>query len=208
MATYPPPKKHNGQNNSVFNNDDYNSSNITSIGGGTSQTFNDSRYLQNSGEVVSSAQNTFNGILNVNSLATFQNVDIDGTLQSKKMTDALNVSKTFASNMTFSINDGMVYYISSNSTSQTTITFTDIPTTPQKSYIFTFVIKPTTVSSPWYIKPNSNFLNVNGISVTLSGLNNTTLPSSYAYIVQQITIFNISQTSTPNFIAITGFSGY
>jgi hypothetical protein len=92
-------------------------------------------------------------------------------LQSAKSTDSLK-SKIFASAMTFSINDGMVFYLTTNSTAMTTISFTDILTTPQKSYIFTFIMKPSTASSAFYIKPNTNFINVNGISVSLSGLTN------------------------------------
>ncbi len=204
MATYPKPTLHNGEYNSIFNNNDY----IISPSSGTSQTFNDARYLKNNGVVVSSADTTFNGILNSNSLATFSDINVTGILDSAKSTDSLNTSEIFTTDMTFSIDNGMVYYLSTNSTVMTTLSFTDISTTPQKSFIFTFIMKPNTASSAFYIKPNTNFISVNGLSVSLSGLANVSLPSSYTYLVQQLSILNISTTLTPSYIALTSVSAY
>jgi hypothetical protein len=49
---------------------------------------------------------------------------------------------------------------------------------------------------------------INGTSVSLFGLTNVVLPSSYTFLVQEITIMNKSTTSTPLFVALTNVLGY
>jgi hypothetical protein len=103
MSVYPPPKSRNGSLNTIFNKEDYVQKN-TLGGGGTSQAFNDARYLKNSGTVVSSASTTFNSSLNVAGLATIDNLNISGLLNTKKQADNL-VSAPFSASQTYSFND-------------------------------------------------------------------------------------------------------
>ena len=86
--------------------------------------------------------------------------------------------------------------------------FTNIPTTAQQSYIFTFLIRPT-INSKFFINPINNLISVNGIStIPIYGISNISLPSTFNFIVQQITIINSSITTTPNYFALTSISGY
>jgi hypothetical protein len=214
MSVYPPPKTRNGSLNLIFNSSDY--IKIPSIsGGGPSIAENDARYLKNSGTVISSAATTFNSTLNVasltslatlnvSSLATIQDVSITGTLKAKQSTDTL-IPNTFSADQSYSFLNGMVYSISSDTTTVNSVSFVDIPTTTNQSYIFTFVIKPSEVDSPYYIKPSgSNTILVNGTSVPLYGLQNVSLPANYTYLVQQISVIYVEN----GFISLTSVAGY
>ncbi len=148
-------------------------------------------------------------ILGCNSIAT-TSIDASGSIQSLQASDSLNTSQTFAVNMTFDYSAGMVYYLPTSSITQSQIFFTNIPTTPNKSYIFTFILKPSTASSPWYLKPSGNYVRVNGGYGTLSGLasGQVILPTSYTYLIQQITIFSIGTVDTPVYFAVSSVSSY
>ncbi len=152
-------------------------------------------------------------ILGCNSIAT-TSIDASGSIQSMQASDSLNTSQTFAVNMTFDYSAGMVYYLPTSSITQSQIFFTNIPTTPKRSYIFTFVLKPSTASNAWYLKPSGNYVRVNGGYATVSGIGSgstgsVVLPSTYTYIVQQITIFSIGDTvDSPVFFAVSSVSAY
>ena len=73
MSIYPPPKNHNGSLNLIFNKDDYIKNESSSSG--TTQSFNDARYLKNTGIVISSAETTFNSSVNIAGLATIDSLD-------------------------------------------------------------------------------------------------------------------------------------
>ena len=62
-------------------------------------------------------------------------------------------------------------------------------------------MKPSALSTPYYLKLNSNMVAINGQSTSLFGLSNVTLPLSYTYLIQQITLINISTTLTTNFVS-------
>jgi hypothetical protein len=55
---------------------------------------------------------------------------------------------------------GMVYNLSTTATVLTSLAFTAIPTTPQRTYVFSFVLLPTTNSSSWYLRPSTNFISI------------------------------------------------
>ena len=76
------------------------------------------------------------------------------------------------------------------------------------SLIQQIILKPSAVNSPYYLKPNTDFISVNGASVALCGLQNMSFPAAYTYLVQQITVINTSATTTPSFVALTSISGY
>jgi hypothetical protein len=205
MSVYPAPIKHNGSQNAIFNRDDYIKTTSAS-GTGTTVAQNDARYLRNSGSVVSSATTIFNGTSTFNSLATFDSLNAN-LLKSKQTTDTL-ISSGFTASQTYSFINGMVYNLNSDATVMTTLSFTDIPITPQQSYIFTFILQPSAVNSGYYLKPNTSYVNVNGLSISLYGLQNVVLPAAYTYLVQSITLINRSTTTTPTFIALTSVSGF
>jgi hypothetical protein len=215
MSIYPSPKFHNGSINTIFNNTDYIK---VASGGGSSIAQTDARYLKNSGVVVSSANTTFNGTLNVaslctvdtltvNTLATIPTLNVLGLQKSKQTADTL-IGEIFRADQVYSFTNGMVYSIISSSTATNSVSFINIPTTINQSYIFTFILQPSAVNSPFYIKPSSNTINVNGVSVPLYGLNNVVLPTSYTYLVQQISIIYNLYASSPQFIALTSVSAY
>ncbi len=216
MSIYLSPRTRNGILNTIFNNKDYIQTNTGGSGLTIAQT--DSKYLQISGVTSSSAQTTFQNTVDfksllttdniqVNALATLDTLTVAKLLKSKQSTDTLT-SGVFQSNQSYSFNNGMVYSIISDSTTVNSVSFIDIPTTINQSYIFTFILRPSSVNSPYYIKPSSNTINVNGVSVAIYGLNNVVLPTSYTYLVQQISIIYNLYASSPQFIALTSVSAY
>jgi hypothetical protein len=226
MANYPTPKLHNGSLNATFNNTDY--IKIPNSGGSTlGQT--DARYLRNSGIALSSANTTFSGTvdigalctvgnikinntatikdINVSNLGTFKDIVATGVLKSTQTSDTLT-SEVFRAAQTYSFMNGMVYSIISDATVVNSVSFINIPTAVNQSYIFTFILRPSTANSPYYIKSSTSTINVNNVSIPLYGLQNVSLPSAYTYLVQQITIIYNLYASDPKFIGITSVSAY
>ena len=109
---------------------------------------------------------------------------------------------------------GMVYNLSTTATVLTSLAFTTIPTAPQQTYVFTFVLNPSTANSAWWLKPPTNFLSVTAVggsintAVPLVGISNVVLPASYTYMFQQVTIVNTSTTTTPSFMGFVSVAGY
>jgi hypothetical protein len=254
MSIYPSPKLHNGSLNTIFNNTDYIKV-ANSGGGGLTVKQTDALYLKNSGVVVSSANTTFNGTVDIGALATVDNIKVNtqvdtaslnisgsatvnalsttgvltagnisasnisilalanvkditatGLLKAKQSSDTLTTD-IFRSDQLYSFSNGMVYSIISDATTVNSVSFINIPNTTNQSYIFAFILQPSAVNSPYYIKPSSNTIAVNGVSVPLYGLPNVVLPSSYTYLVQQVSIiYDIYAGS--NFFALTSVSAY
>ena len=109
---------------------------------------------------------------------------------------------TFAASISVNYNIGMLYYVTGNERAISNITFTNIPITPLTSYTFTFILV-TTSSSNYITATNTT---VNGSSVTIRGRILIRTPD--AYLIQQITIFNTSTTTTPTFAAVTSATAY
>jgi sugar lactone lactonase YvrE len=101
----------------------------------------------------------------------------------------------------------MVYTLASNDTPMTSLSINDIPDTPLKSYNFTFIIQPITVDSPYYLKPPTDVIIINGKKTPFYGLENVSLPATYTYLIQEIKVINTSTTATPSFSAFTNVSG-
>jgi hypothetical protein len=226
MSIYASPKLHNGSLNATFNNTDY--IKLPNSGGSTlAQT--DARYLRNSGIALSSANSTFSGTvdigalctvgnikinntatikdINVSNLGTFKDIVATGILKSTQTSDTLT-AEVFRADQTYSFTNGMVYSLISDATAVNSVSFINIPTTVSQSYIFTFILQPSVVNSPYYIKNSSKTINVNGVSIPLYGLNNINLPGAYTYLIQQITIIYNIYASSPRYIALTSVSGY
>ena len=120
---------------------------------------------------------------------------------------------TFSTTPSFSMTTGMVYNLTTSSNSLASLSLTDIPTTPQQTYVFTFVLKPSTIDSPWYLKPPTNFINItpvggSSMTVPIYGISNVVFPVSYTYILQTIIVVNTSTTTTPTFISFLSVSAY
>ena len=226
MSIYASPKLHNGSLNATFNNTDY--IKLPNSGGSTiAQT--DARYLRNSGIALSSANTTFSGTVDIGGLCTVGNIEISniatikditvsflgtfkdivvtGLLKSTQSSDKIT-AEVFKADQTYSFSNGMVYSIISDATAVNSVSFINIPTTVNQSYIFTFIIQPSTANSPYYIRPSSNTVNVNGVSIPLYGLQNVSLAGNYTYLVQQISIIYNLYASDPQFIALTSVSSY
>ena len=193
MSSYQVPVKRNNEFSTIFNSVDYD---INASSKSNPVLFNDARYLKSSGSNVSS-----NAVLtSFNSLAT-------NMLKAKQNIDTFSIT-TFASSMTFDFTVNMIYSMDITSLLSSSLFFTNIPTTAQQSYIFTFLIKPT-ANSKFFINPINNLISVNGVStIPIYGSSNVALPSIFNFIVQQITIINTSTTTTPNYIALTSVSAY
>jgi hypothetical protein len=78
MSIYPSPKSRDGVLNTVFNSADY----VKDKGGGgltLAQTLveTDALYLKNSGVVVSTANTTFNGTVDIGALCTVDNINVN-----------------------------------------------------------------------------------------------------------------------------------
>jgi hypothetical protein len=102
----------------------------------------------------------------------------------------------------------MVYTLASNDTQMTSLSINDIPTSPLKSYKFTFIIKPITVDSPFYLKLTTDVIIINGKKTPFYGLETVSLPATYSYLIQEIKVINTSTTATPSFSAFTNVSGF
>ena len=192
MSSYQIPIKHNNEFSTIFNNVDYD---VSLSSKSNPILFNDARYLKSSGTIVSSSSitNTFNA-LETNSL------------KSKQIIDSFTTS-AFSSSMTFDISINMQYYLEISSLLSCSLFFTNLPTTAQQSYTFLFLIKPTT-NSKFYIIPTNIVLSINATSYPLYGISNVIFSTTFNYILQKITIVNLSTTTTPNFIATTSIITY
>ena len=113
-----------------------------------------------------------------------------------------------SSTMTFDFKSGMIYYYDIDSLLSCSLSFTNIPITPQTKYTFTYIIVPT-MNCAYYIIPIDNLITVNdNTTVPIFGVSNILLPSTFDYIIQTITLINTSTTTTPNFISLTDAIGY
>ena len=192
MSSYQIPIKHNNEFSTIFNNVDYD---VSLSSKSNPILFNDTRYLKSSGTIVSSSSitNTFNAL-------------VTSSLKSKQIIDSFTTS-TFSSSMTFDFSINMQYYLEISSLLTCSLLFTNLPTTAQQSYTFLFLIKPTT-NSKFYIIPTNNVISINATSYPLYGISNVIFPTTFNYILQKITIVNLSTSTTPNFIATTSIITY
>ena len=154
--------------------------------------FNDARYLKSSGTIVSS-----------NSITNTLNALVTHALKSEQIMDSFTTS-IFSSSMTFDFSINMQYYLDISSLLSSSLFFTNLPTTAQQSYN---LIKPTT-NSKFYIIPNNNLISINATPYPLYGISNVIFSTTFNYILQKLTIVNLSTTTTPNFIATTSIITY
>jgi hypothetical protein len=145
--------------------------------------------------------------IEVSDLAKFKNLTASGLLKSTQTTDIIT-AELFRIDQVYSFSNGMVYSLISDATAINSVSFINIPTTINQSYIFTFIIQPSVANNPYYIKSNTNTININTVSIPLYGLQNVSLPANYTYLVQQISIIYNLYATDPKFIALTSISAY
>ena len=193
MSSYQIPIKHNNEFSTIFNNVDYD---VSLSSQSNPNLFNDARYLKSSGTIVSSSSitNTFNAL-------------VTNSLKGKQSSKNSFTASSFSSSMTFDFSINMQYYLEISSLLSCSLFFTNLPTTAQQSYTFLFLIKPT-ANSKFYIIPTNNLISINATSYPLYGISNVIFPTTFNYILQKITIVNLSTTTAPNFIATTSIITY
>jgi hypothetical protein len=140
-------------------------------------------------------------------LATVKDITASGTLKFKNSSDTLT-AEFWRTDQVYSFSNGMVYSIISDATAVNSVSFINIPTTVNQSYIFTFILQPSVANSPFYIKSNTNTININGVAIPFYGLQNVSLAGNYTYLVQQISIIYNLYATSPQFIALTSVSAY
>jgi hypothetical protein len=145
--------------------------------------------------------------IEVSDLAKFKNLTASGLLKSTQTSDTLTAD-FWRTDQVYSFSNGMVYSLISDATAINSVSFINIPTTINQSYIFTFIIQPSVANNPYYIKSNTNTININTVSIPLYGLQNVSLPANYTYLVQQISIIYNLYATDPKFIALTSISAY
>jgi hypothetical protein len=110
---------------------------------------------------------------------------------------------TYASSISVNFITNVVYYVSGTPTPITSLSITSLPPKALASYTFSFMLA-SPGSSANYITASS--ITVNGTSVPLLGT--VALGTPVGYILQQITVFNTSNTNTPTWAAISTASAY
>jgi hypothetical protein len=145
--------------------------------------------------------------IQVSDLGKFKNLTVSNLFKSTQTSDTLTTD-FWRTDQVYSFTNGMVYSKISESTAVNSVSFINIPTTINQSYIFTFIIQPSVVNSPFFIKSNTNTINVNGVAIPLYGLQNVSLPANYTYLVQQISIIYNLYAADPKFLALTSISAY
>jgi hypothetical protein len=139
-------------------------------------------------------------------LATIDTLTVS-TLKVKNLSDTL-IADVWRNDQFYSFTNGLVYSLISDDAVVNSVSFINIPTTIDQSYIFTFIIQPSVANSPYYIRPSTNNVSVNGVSIPLYGLQNASLAGNYTYLVQQISIIYNLYATDPQFIALTSVSSY
>jgi hypothetical protein len=87
--------------------------------------------------------------ISVSALATVKDPTVKGSLKATQTSDTLTAD-VWRTDQVYSYTNGMVYSLISDATAVNSVSFINIPTTTNQSYIFTFIIKPSIVDSPYY----------------------------------------------------------
>jgi hypothetical protein len=78
--------------------------------------------------------------IEVSDLATIDTLTVENLLKAKQSSDTL-ISDIFRSDQVYSFTNGMVYSMISDTTAMNSISFINIPTTINQTYIFTFILQ-------------------------------------------------------------------
>ena len=141
-------------------------------------------------------------------------INIGGVFNSLQSYDTLT-PKAYSTTLALTMNTGgMVYYITGGTPALVTnLTISSIPVTATgvlASYVFNLLYF---TSSPYYYTAGTNTL-----SLTLTNAYNTiitpitssgvSLPTTYSYIFQTITLVNKTGGTTPTFVAFNNIQGF
>ena len=179
----------------------------------STSTFDNTAILSLTNTTQSTANN--NGSLTiVGGLGCAGNLNVGGVFSSLQSSDTIT-SLIYNTTLALTMNTyGMVYYITGGTPSLVTnLSISSIPVTGTgvlASYVFTIIYF---TSSPYYYTAGTSTL-----SLTLTNAYNTTitpitssgvsLPSSYSYIMQTITLINKTGGSSPTFIGFNNVQAF
>lgn len=131
-------------------------------------------------------------------------LQVNGLMIAKQTSDP--IFQFLGSSPILSMTDSMVYYFLSPNAATTTLTIYGIPSTLKSTYVFTLIYN--TPNSPYYFTGTTLGLVTTGAvsynATVYAGA--VTLPTTYTYIVQSITIVNTG--STNNFIALSSVQAF
>jgi hypothetical protein len=132
-----------------------------------------------------------------------ETVSILGSLVSQAYVEKFTLV-VYNASLSVAFTASTIYYIANVTGPITSLAITSIPVQPLSSYSFSFILS-TTNSSNYITASSATF---NGTSVNLSGGAAISLGQPTQCILQQITLLNISNTSTPSYISITSASAF
>ena len=161
---------------------------------------------------VASTSATTGSVVVSGGLGVSGNINVAGVLIAAQTSD-IYTNVVFSVTPSFNMSAGMLYALAPSTNSLTSFSLTNIPTTAQATYVFTFILQPTTASSAFYLKPPNNIISVvctNNVSysATVYGVSSLAFPSTYTYLLQQITLINKGTLAAPIFIAFISVVGY
>lgn len=126
-------------------------------------------------------------------------VDISGALSTLQYTETMITTVTWAASLSINYITGLIYYFTPTGAT-TSLTITNVPTTLNKVYTFSFIFA--TTNSAYYISATT--ITINGTSYNLRGVSNISISSPAQYIIQQVSLIYNGST----FGAITTASGF
>ena len=185
----------------------------TNLASNSGSTFDNTSILSLTNATQSTSNN--NGALTiVGGVGCAGNINVGGVFNTLQSSDTIT-SQTYNTTLALTMNTGgMVYYISGGSAGVVTnLTISAIPVTATgvlASYVFTII----------YFTSSSNYYTAgaNTLSLTLTNAYNTSitaitssgvsLPSTYSYLIQTITLVNKTGGSAPTFVAFNNVQGF
>ena len=161
---------------------------------------------------VASTSTSTGSVVVSGGLGVSGNINVGGVLTAAQSSDVY-VATTFTLTPSFSMAAGMMYSLSPTTNTLTSLSLTSVPTTAQATYVFSFLLQPTTASNSFYLKPPGNIINVvcttgTTYSATVYGVSTLIFPTSYTFLLQQIILINKGTAAAPVFIAFINVSGY
>jgi hypothetical protein len=133
------------------------------------------------------------GNVGVNTFTPEYNFDVSGTLAYSNVTERLiNIGAVNAA-LTASFGQGLIRYITSFGAGPYSVSFTNIPAIPNRSYVFTFIYSG--ASTTMYLSSVGGVTLTNGVNGVPAVKGPFTTPASTTCYVQQFYIFITNVTS-------------
>jgi len=168
-----------------------NAGNMTAGAMSSGYVYSNNLFLPPSG-IITTGSLTMTGIITTGSL-TMTGIITTGSLIASGVVSSLQyvetiVPLTYSATLSANFLSGLVYNVSGTAATITSLALTNVPTTANRAYTFTFIMN--TTNANYYISTGT--ISVNGSSVTLGGTITSSIPSYY--IIQQINLFNVGGT--------------